>query len=64
MKVDRECDKGNLQGTTSFIVLSAIFDALQTALIEEAEYNYKNFAIVHPAGAVGMRLNKQIDYQD
>jgi D-arabinose 5-phosphate isomerase GutQ len=64
MKVIRECDRENCQGTTSFIVLSAIFDALQTALIEETEYNYEKFAIVHPAGAVGMRLNEKIEYQD
>ena len=33
MKVTKECDKYNCQGTTSFAVTSAIFDALQTALV-------------------------------
>jgi D-arabinose 5-phosphate isomerase GutQ len=59
MKVTRECDKYNCQGTTSFVVLSAIFDALQTALIEETDYNNEKFALVHPAGAVGIRLSKK-----
>jgi len=57
MHVERETDKYNSQGTTSFIVLSAIFDALQTALIEETEYTNDQFAVIHPGGAVGERLN-------
>ena len=60
MRVTRECDKFNCQGTTSFVVLSAIFDALQTALIEETSYNNEKFALVHPGGAVGLRLNKKL----
>ena len=58
MKVTRECDKYNCQGTTSFVVLSAIFDALQACLIEETNYKNERFAVVHPGGAVGKRLNK------
>ncbi len=57
MYVERETDKFNSQGTTSFIVLSAIFDALQTALIEETGYTNDQFAVIHPGGAVGERLN-------
>jgi D-arabinose 5-phosphate isomerase GutQ len=58
MRVTRECDKFNCQGTTSFVVLSAVFDALQTALIEEMDYQNEKFAVVHPGGAVGKRLNQ------
>ena len=57
MHVTRETDKYNSQGTTSFIVLSAIFDALQAALIEETGYTNDQFAVIHPGGAVGERLN-------
>ena len=57
MHVERETDKYNSQGTTSFIVLSAIFDALQTALIEETGFKNDQFAAIHPGGAVGERLN-------
>ncbi|MBQ9087046.1 MAG: SIS domain-containing protein [Clostridia bacterium] len=57
MKVTRECDKYNCQGTTSFAVTCAIFDALQTALIEYTEFVNEKFAVIHPGGAVGKRLN-------
>ena len=58
MHVDRESDKYNSQGTSSFIVLSAIFDAIQSALIEETDFRNEQFAVNHPGGAVGERLNK------
>jgi D-arabinose 5-phosphate isomerase GutQ len=64
MKVTRECDKYNSQGTTSFIVLSSIFDALQTALIEEMNYTIEKFAVVHPGGAVGKRLKKELKQKE
>ena len=59
MAVTRECDKYNCQGTTSFAVTSAIFDALQTALVEYTDYQNEKFAVVHPGGAVGKRLNQK-----
>ena len=57
MKVTRECDKYNCQGTTSFAVTSAIFDALQTAVLEYTDFQNQKFAVIHPGGAVGKRLN-------
>ena len=57
MHVTRETDRENAQGTTSFIVLSSIFDALQAALIEHTGFSNSTFAIIHPGGAVGARLN-------
>jgi D-arabinose 5-phosphate isomerase GutQ len=59
MKVNRETDKYNSQGTTSFIVMCAIFDALQAALIEETDYRNEAFAVIHPGGAVGERLRNE-----
>ncbi len=59
MRVDFETDKFNSQGTSSFVALSAVFDALQAALIEETGYVNEQFALIHPAGAVGERLNKK-----
>ena len=58
MHVTEETDRYNSQGTTSTTVLSAIFDALQTALIEETGFRNEQFALIHPGGAVGERLNK------
>jgi len=57
MKVLRETDKYNSQGTSSFTATSVIFHALQTALIEETGYKNEQFALIHPGGAVGERLN-------
>ena len=59
MYVNRETDKYNCQGTTSSTVFAVIFHALQTALIEETDYKNEQFAIVHPGGAVGERLNRK-----
>ena len=57
MKVTKECDKYNCQGTTSFAVTNAIFDALQTAVLDYSGYQKMDFALIHPGGAVGKRLN-------
>lgn len=57
MLVTKEVDRFNMQGTTSFTVLSVLFDALQAALIVETEYQSGQFALIHPGGAVGARLN-------
>ena len=57
--VNRETDKYNSQGTTSTTSLCMIFHALQTALIEETDYKNEQFALIHPGGAVGERLNQK-----
>jgi len=59
MRVTKECDKYNCQGTTSFAVTNAIFDALQAAVIEYTGYQKMDFALIHPGGAVGKRLNNK-----
>ncbi len=53
----READRYNSQGTTSFTIMSVLFDALQCALIEEMGFQNEQFASIHPGGAVGERLN-------
>ncbi len=57
--VNRETDKYNCQGTTSSTALAVIFHILQTALIEETDFQNEKFAVVHPGGAVGERLNQK-----
>ncbi len=57
MKVHREADRFNAQGTSSFAALCAVFDALQVAVMEETGYQGEMFALIHPGGAVGERLN-------
>lgn len=56
--VNRETDRDNVQGTTSTTALCMIFHALQTAVIEESNFKKEQFALIHPGGAVGERLNK------
>ena len=60
--VNRETDKWNAQGTTSTTALCMIFHALQAAVIEETGYQAEQFALIHPGGAVGERLNKKALY--
>lgn len=55
--VTRETDRFNCQGTTSTTALCVIFHALQAALIEETGFQERQFALIHPGGAVGQRLN-------
>ena len=57
--VNRETDKYNAQGTTSTTAVCVIAHALQAALIEETGYRNEQFALIHPGGAVGERLNKK-----
>jgi len=57
MYVTREVDPYDSQGTTSNTVINVIFDALQAALIEKIGFKIEGFALVHPGGAVGERLN-------
>ena len=59
--VNRETDRFNAQGTTSTTSLCVIAHALQAALIEETGYRNEQFALNHPGGAVGARLNEKKD---
>lgn len=57
IRVIREVDRYNSQGTTSFSVMNSLFDALQAAVMEEIDFQVAHFAHIHPGGAVGHRLN-------
>lgn len=57
--VTQETDKWNAQGTTSSTALCMIFHALQAAMIEHTGYRAEQFALIHPGGAVGERLNQK-----
>jgi D-arabinose 5-phosphate isomerase GutQ len=58
MKVHREICNYNILGSSSFIATNAVFDALAVAVMEETGFGDKQFALIHPGGAVGERLNK------
>ncbi len=57
MHIERESDKYNMQATASFVATIALFDALICAVMEETDYQKSQFALIHPGGAVGERLN-------
>ncbi len=57
MHIEKESDKYNMQATSSFIATIALFDALICAVMEETNYKKEQFALIHPGGAVGERLN-------
>ncbi len=57
MHIEKESDKYNMQATSSYIATIALFDALICAVMEETDYKKEQFALIHPGGAVGARLN-------
>ena len=57
LRIRCESDKYNFMATASFAATIAIFDALLCALIEETGFQSEQFALIHPGGAVGERLN-------
>lgn len=59
MLVTKETDRFNSQGTTSSTILAVLFHALQTALIEVTGFKLGQFALIHPGGAMGERLNRK-----
>ena len=58
MHIEKESDKYNMQATSSYISTIALFDALICAVMEETDYKKEQFALIHPGGEVGERLNK------
>lgn len=56
IRVTEETDKYNCQGTSSFVAVTVVCDALQAAVIELTGYQNEQFALIHPGGAVGKRL--------
>jgi arabinose-5-phosphate isomerase len=45
--------------TSSFIVTIALFDAMLAAIMNETDYKIEQFALIHPGGAVGNKLNNR-----
>lgn len=59
MKIERESDPLNVMATSSFVATIAIFDAMLAAIMEVTNYTLEQFALIHPGGAVGSRLNRE-----
>ncbi len=56
VKVDEEPCRFNMLATASTLAVIAAFDAMAIALMQMTGYTREQFAIIHPAGAVGDRL--------
>jgi KpsF/GutQ family protein len=56
VKVAREPDVFNMLATASTLAVIALFDAVCIALMQATGYTKKQFALIHPGGAVGDRL--------
>jgi KpsF/GutQ family protein len=56
VKVDREPCRFNMLATASTLAVIAAFDAVCIALMQVTGYTREQFAVIHPAGAVGDRL--------
>lgn len=58
LKIEKETDKYNVMATSSFVATIALFDAMIVAMMEETDYKLEQFALIHPGGAVGEKLQK------
>lgn len=56
IKVNREPCRFNMLATASTLAVIAAFDAICIALMQLMGYTREQFAVIHPAGAVGDRL--------
>jgi len=56
IKTEKEADSFNMLATVSTIAVIAVFDAITVVLMNRANYTKEQFAIIHPAGAVGKKL--------
>ena len=52
-----ESDVYGVMSTASFASTVAIFDALMMGIMEEKDYALSDFALIHPGGAVGKKIN-------
>lgn len=59
MRIEKESDPLHIMATSSFIVTIALFDAMLSAIMIETEYQIEQFALIHPGGAVGKKLNNK-----
>ena len=59
MRIEKESDPLHIMATSSFIVTIALFDAMLSAIMIETGYQIEQFALIHPGGAVGKKLNNK-----
>lgn len=60
VKVEQEACPLGLAPTASTVAFMAIGDALAMALLEQRHFSIRDFAVFHPAGALGRRLKLRV----
>ncbi len=60
-KVRKEACPMNLAPTASTTAMLALGDALAMALMDKKNFNYKDFAKLHPGGALGKKLTLTVE---
>jgi len=60
VRVEREPDPFNMLATASTLAVIAVFDAVCIALMHLTGYTREQFAVIHPSGAVGARLQQHV----
>ena len=55
--VSHEPDRFNMLATSSILAVIAMFDAIAIELMHRRGFTKSQFALIHPGGAVGKRLN-------
>lgn len=56
VQVEREPCRFNMLATASTLAVISVFDSICIALMQMTGYSREQFAVIHPAGAVGDRL--------
>lgn len=60
IQVEKEPDPFNMLATASTLSVIAFFDALGIWLMQESGFTREQFAVIHPSGAVGDRLTRNL----
>lgn len=61
IKVPKEPDQFNMLATASTLAVIALFDAVSIRLMSTTGFTKEKFQLIHPGGAVGNRLSKELD---
>ncbi len=57
--ITREADDFNVLATSSTLCVIALFDAIAIEVGRMKKFSLKNFAVIHPGGAVGKQLSNR-----
>lgn len=61
VKVNKEPDKFNMLATASTLAVIAVMDVITICVMYKNGFTKEDFALIHPGGAVGERLLKEVN---